>query len=105
MGLPLMKNCLLRVGIVFLGAFTVSIAKTASTKIGALIRSVKFLSSEVALYLYISTIRPYMKYCNHACAGVLITTMICWISNRTGYLGVLVLQLLFLLNPLLIVKI
>ena len=53
-----MKNCLLGVGIVFLGAFTVSIAKTASTKIGALIRSVKFLSSEVALYLYISTIRP-----------------------------------------------
>ena len=34
-----------------------SIAKTASKKIGALIRSVKFLSPEVALYLCKSTIR------------------------------------------------
>ena len=33
-----------------------SIAKTASKKIGALIRSVKFLSPEVALYLCKSTI-------------------------------------------------
>ena len=32
-----------------------SIAKTASKKIGALICSVKFLSCEVALYLYKST--------------------------------------------------
>ena len=33
-----------------------SIAKTASKKIGALIHSMKFLFPEVALYLYISTI-------------------------------------------------
>ena len=33
------------------GSYIISIAKTASTKIGALIRSVKFLSPEVALYL------------------------------------------------------
>ena len=38
------------------GSYIVSIAKTASKKIGALIRSMKFLSPEVALYLYISTI-------------------------------------------------
>ena len=37
-------------------------AKTASKKIGALIRSMKFLSPEVALYLYKSTIRPRMEY-------------------------------------------
>ena len=48
----------------------VSIAKTASKKIGALIRSMKFLSPEVALYLYKSTIRPCMECCCHVWAGV-----------------------------------
>ena len=47
----------------------ISIAKTASKKIGALIRSMKFLSPEVALYLYKSTIRPCMEYCCHVWAG------------------------------------
>ena len=37
------------------GCYIMSIAKTASKKIGALICSVKFLSCEVALYLYKST--------------------------------------------------
>ena len=43
----------------------ISIAKTASEKFRALIRSMKFLSPEVALYLYKSTIRPCMEYCCH----------------------------------------
>ena len=47
------------------GSYIISIAKTASKKIGALIRSMKFLSPEVALYLYKSTIRPCMEYCCH----------------------------------------
>ena len=47
----------------------ISIAKTASKKIRALIRSMKFLSPEVALYLYKSTIRPCMEYCCHIWAG------------------------------------
>ena len=51
------------------GTYIVSIAKTASKKIGALIRSMKFLSPEVALYLYKSTIRPCMEYCCHIWAG------------------------------------
>ena len=51
------------------GSYIVSIAKTASKKIGALIRSMKFLSPEVALYLYKSTIRPCMEYCCHVGAG------------------------------------
>ena len=38
-------------------------------KIGALIRSMKFLSPEVALYLYKSTIPPCMEYCCHIWAG------------------------------------
>ena len=41
-------------------SYIIYIAKTASKKIGALIRSMKFLFPEVALYLHISTIRPYI---------------------------------------------
>ena len=51
------------------GSYIVSIAKTASKKIGALICSMKFLSPEVVLYLYKSTICPCMEYCCHAWAG------------------------------------
>ena len=51
------------------GSYIISIAKTASKKIGALIRSMKFLSPEVALYLYKSTIWPCMEYCCHVWAG------------------------------------
>ena len=51
------------------GSYIISIAKTASQKIGALIRSMKFLSPEVALYLYKSTIRPCMEYCCHVWTG------------------------------------
>ena len=52
-----------------LGSYIISIAKTASKKIGALIRSMKFLSPEVALYLYKSTICPCMEYCCHVWVG------------------------------------
>ena len=41
------------------GCYIISIAKTASKKIGALICSMKFLSPEVALYLCKSTIQPF----------------------------------------------
>ena len=51
------------------GSYVISVAKTASKKIGALIRSMKFVSPEVALYLYKSTIRPYMGYRCHVWAG------------------------------------
>ena len=45
------------------GSYIISIARTASKKIEALIRSMKFLSSEVALYLYKFLICPCMEYC------------------------------------------
>ena len=51
------------------GSYIISIAKTSSKKIGALIRSMKFLSPEVPLYLYKSTICPCMEYCCHVWAG------------------------------------
>ena len=47
------------------GSYIISIAKTVSKKIGDLIHSMKFLSPEVALYQYKSTIRPCMEYCWH----------------------------------------
>ena len=50
-------------------SYIISIAKTASKKIRALIRSMKFLPPEVALYLCISTIRPCMEYYCHIWAG------------------------------------
>ena len=51
------------------GSYIISIAKTAFKKIGALIRSMKFHTPEVALYLYKSTMRPYMEYCCYVWAG------------------------------------
>ena len=63
------------------GSYIISIAKTASKKIGALVHSMKFLYPEVALYLYKSTIHPCMEYA-----------------------GLLVLHLLLPLNPWLIVE-
>ena len=52
-----------------LGSCIISIATTASKNIGALIRSMKFVSPEVALYLYKSTIEPCVEYCCHGWAG------------------------------------
>ena len=51
------------------GSYIISIAETASKKTGALIRSIKFLSPEVSLCLYNSTIRPCMEYCCQVWAG------------------------------------
>ena len=51
------------------GSYIISISKTASKKIGALIRFMKFLSPEVALYLRKSTICPCMEYCCHVWGG------------------------------------
>ena len=51
------------------GSYIISIAKTASKKIGALIHSMKFLSPEVALYLYKSTIQPCVEFSCHIWAG------------------------------------
>ena len=50
-------------------SYILSIAKTASQKIGALICSMNILSSEVALYLYKSNICPCIEYCCHVWAG------------------------------------
>ena len=65
----------------------------------------KFLSPEVAQYLYKSAIRPCMEYYCHVWAGApnyyleLLDN-----SYKNGYAGLLVLHLLPLLNPWLIVE-
>ena len=50
-------------------SYIICIAKTASKKIEALICSMKFLSAEVAFFVYKSTICPCMEYCCHVWAG------------------------------------
>ena len=50
------------------GPYIISIVKTPSKKVGALIHSMKFLYSEVA-YLYKTTTRPCTKYCCHVWVG------------------------------------
>ena len=52
------------------GSYIFTIAKTASKKMGAsLIHSIKFLSPELALYLYKSIICPCIEYCCQFWAG------------------------------------
>ena len=46
------------------------IAKSASRKMGALTCSMNFLSPEVALYFYKSTIQPCIEYRCYVCASV-----------------------------------
>ena len=50
-------------------SYIISTAKTASKKIETLISSMKFLSPEVALYLYKSIIWLCMEYCCYAWVG------------------------------------
>ena len=86
-------------------SYIISIAKTTSKKIGALIHSKKFLSPGVALYLYKSTIQLCMDYCCHVWAGApscyleLVDKLQNWISRT-----LLVVPLLPLSNPCLIAK-
>ena len=53
-------------------SYKVSISKTAYRKIGDFIRSMKFLSPVVVLYLCKPTTRPCMEYCCHVWAGALV---------------------------------
>ena len=81
------------------GSYIISIAKTASQKIGALIRSMKFFSPEFAMYFCKSTIHPYMEYCCHVSAGAPNCYSELLASYKNEYAGLLVLHLLRLMNP------
>ena len=71
------------------GSYIISIAKTAFKRIGALIRFMKFLSPEVTLYLFESTIRLYMEQCCHAWTGAASCYLECqcWSFHRQYYFG------------------
>ena len=74
------------------GSYIISIAKTVSKKIGALIRSINL---------------PYDHVWNTVVMSglvLLVATWNCWISYRNGYAGLLALHLLLLLYPGLIVE-
>ena len=86
------------------GSYIISIVKTASKKFGALTHSMKFLSPEVARYLYESTIHPFMEYCCHVWAGDPSCYLELLDKLQKGYARLLVLHLLPLLNPWLIVE-
>ena len=81
MGLFLRKNLLLRCwGMTFFskldwGSYVISIAKTASKKIGALILSMKFLSSEV---FFITIKLPYALVWNTDLISGLVTLGATW---------------------------
>ena len=81
------------------GSDIICIAKTASKKIGPLICSMKFLYSEVALYLNKSTIWPWMENCFMSGQMLLIATWNCYRSYSNRDTGLLVLHSLPLLNP------
>ena len=82
-------------------SYIISVAKTAFKKIRVLIHSMKFLSSEVVLCLYKSTICPCMKYCCQVWASApgyyLILQVVTSYKNR--YAVLFVLYLLLLLKP------
>ena len=72
------------------GSYIISVAQTVPPKIGTLIRYMKFISFEVALYLSKSTIRPWMEYCCHVWAGAhscyleLLDKLQKWICRTAG---------------------
>ena len=80
------------------GSYIISIVKTASKKIRALIRSMKFLPPQVALYFYKSTIRFARNTVVMSGIVLLTATWNFQISHKNGYAGLLVLHLLILLN-------
>ena len=77
------------------GSYIISIAKIASKKNGALIHSMKFLSLKVVLYLYKSTIWPFMEQC---WLGAPSCYLELFGKLKNGYEGLLVLHFLHLLN-------
>ena len=72
------------------GSYIISVGKTSSKKIGALIRSMKFLFLKAALCLYKSTTPPCMEYCCHVWAGTpscflkLLYKLQKWICRTAG---------------------
>ena len=69
---------------------------------GALIYSMKFFFSEVPFCVCKSTILPCMEYCHHVDA---CSIWMCWISCRSGFVRLMLLDILPVLNPWLFMEI
>ena len=82
------------------GSYSISIAKTVCKKIGALIRSMKFLSPEVALY-FLTSMYGILLYVWAGASGCYLELLD---NIQNEYAGMLVLHLLVLLNPWLFVE-
>ena len=65
------------------GSYFTSVAEDGPKKMGALIRSTRFLSPEVAFYLYKSTIWPYIEYWSWL--ALFAATWSCLINYKNGY--------------------
>ena len=83
------------------GSYIISIAKTASKKIRALICSMKFVSPEVALYLYKSTTHNTV-----VTSGLvpLVASWNCWTRYKNEYAGQISFSCCFFLNSWLIAE-
>ena len=79
------------------GSCIISIAKTTTKKIGALIHSMKFLSAEVAHVTMHEILLSCLGWCSYVVLGIFRQ------ATKT-YIGLLVLYLLPLLHPWLIVE-
>ena len=77
--------------------YIISIAHTASEKIGALIRSMKFLI--LLCISFKSTVQPCIEYYCHFRAGATSCYLEFLDEYKNGYVELLVLHLLPLLNP------
>ena len=64
----------------------------------------KFLSPEVGLYVYKSTIQPCMEYCFQVWADAASCYLDMWDNYRNGYVGLLVQHMLPPLKPWLIIE-
>ena len=81
-------------GLTFSSKLVLSFAKTASKKIEVFIHAMKFLSPEVAVYLYKSTIQPSMEYFVMCGLVLQVPSWNFYISYKNRYAGLLVLHLL-----------
>ena len=86
-------------------SFALGVLKKVRDLIYSMIYCIEFLSTKLALYLYISTIRSYVEYYFHIWFELLTESWICWISYRNRYLGLFVSHLLFLFSSWFIVEI
>ena len=89
------------------GSYIISIAKTAPKKTRTLFCSTKFLSLEVALYLYELTIRPCIEYCCHVWGGApscyleLVDKVQKWICRTVGSVLVILIDCMVFFSPFL----